>query len=854
LLERRAGLVQATALSSLRGGISMAQLREVQEVPGVEVAAPLAVFGQVVEQVPITVPIDRPAGRRSVHRVRVRWTADNGLSRIQDPPSYTYVTPRSLTPGGDQLLAHGQQATAGERLPNGDVVPVCPFERSPEDAVGPFSPIVRARVDCWSARTGLSGLAGYVPDAAADRVGATVRFAFAMPIVGIDPAAEARLSGLNRARTTGRFLTADDGPRLRNVGIGRMDIPVVLSEDLPSSIAARVQVVRLPDTAAARIPTITDARALRRILARAPARASARTTVVGAGEAYRRLLTALRTRDSQATWPDALWTVGPVRYRALGGRHVQAIAAPPQDDAWVAPFVDDGSAGFLNPPITAADVGFRRLTERLVDRSARHPVPTLRVVGLFSPRRAPQANAVLDPFSTSALAGATASTRNALHNRPLTPNGNPAGLVGLPPVMLTTLAARKVLFNETYVDGGGARSSTPLALIRVRVAGVHGADATSRERIRLVADRIRQRTGLDVDITAGASPTTVRVDAPAGRFGRPALALSDPWVLKGVAVAVLNAVDRKSVLLFSLVLLVCVLFCLSAAAAAVRQRTTELAILACVGWRRRSLLRLLLGEISILGIVAGLVGLAIAVPVGAAFGVPVTTTRAAAAVPAAALICVAAALVPLLRATRADPLNAVRPPARASRRRGSAASIGRLAVANTLAVPGRALLGALSLAIGVLALTLLLAVTVSFRGAVVGTVLGNTVSVQVRSIDYVSVGVTLVLGVLGLTDVLYLNVRDRAAELAALRATGWPETALGRMVALEGLLIGAAGGAAGAAVGLLAARLFTDSAISDLLVPAALGVVVGAVCAAAAAVAPVLALRRLPTARLLAEE
>jgi ABC-type antimicrobial peptide transport system permease subunit len=129
-----------------------------------------------------------------------------------------------------------------------------------------------------------------------------------------------------------------------------------------------------------------------------------------------------------------------------------------------------------------------------------------------------------------------------------------------------------------------------------------------------------------------------------------------------------------------------------------------------------------------------------------------------------------------------------------SERQGGAVSVLRMAVANTLAVPGRSVLGALGLAVGILALTMLLAVTLAFRGAVVGSVLGDAVSVQVRTIDYVSVAITLALGILGLADVLYLNVRDRAAELASLRATGWPERALNRMIALEGLLTGTAGG------------------------------------------------------------
>jgi hypothetical protein len=853
-LERRDGLVQSAALSSLTGGISMAQLRAVRDIPGVDVAAPLAVFGQVVESVPVTIPVQAPRGRRSLYRARIRWTADGGLTRIADPDSYTYITPRRLTldRGGSQADDR-QEAIADEALPGGRLAPVCPFPLSPDDALRPFSRVVREKVDCWSTQTGLDGLGRIIPDNAPSRIGVTVRFAFAMPIAGVDPVAEARLSGLPRARTSGRFLLGDDAPRLRHVGIGRMEIPVVVSRDLPSSVSARVQVERLPDRLAERIPAVADARGLRRLLARAPGRRDQEVTI-GARQAYGQLITSLRTPESVASWPAALWTVGPVRYRAAGQRRLQALPAPSQDDQWGATLADDSGAGYLNPPITASDVPFRTLEEHLFDASADHPVPTLRVVGTFSPERAPQAGAVLDPFTVPPIEGASPATRAALGGRPLRPDGNPAGLVGLPPMMLTTLAARRVLFNDTYVDGGGEAAARPLALIRVRVADVHGADAASRERIRLVADRIHQRTGLDVDITAGASPTTVRVDVPAGRFGRPALALDDPWVLKGVAVSILRAVDRKSVLLFSLVLVVCLLFCLSAAAAAVRQRTTELGVLACLGWPRRALLQLLLTEVTVLGLAAGVAGLAIAVPVGAAFGLSVTAGRAALAVPGAVLVTVGAALVPLIRATRADPLNAVRPPARAPRRRGGARSIVRLAAANTLAVPGRAVLGAASLAVGVFALTMLLGVTLAFRGAVVGTVLGDAVSVQLRGIDYVSVGVTLALGVFGLADVLYLNVRDRAAELAALRATGWPEAALARLVALEGVMIGAGGGLAGGALGLLATRLFTGHGVADLLAPAALGVTAGAACAALAAVAPLMSLRRLPTARLLAEE
>ena len=100
------------------------------------------------------------------------------------------------------------------------------------------------------------------------------------------------------------------------------------------------------------------------------------------------------------------------------------------------------------------------------------------------------------------------------------------------------------------------------------------------------------------------------------------------------------------------------------------------------------------------------------------------------------------------------------------------------------------------------ALTLLVAVTLAFRGAVVGTLLGNVVTVQVRSVDYVAVAATVILGVLAVADALLISIAERAPELATLRAFGWPESALRRMVITEGALTRLAGSVAGAALGL----------------------------------------------------
>ena len=132
------------------------------------------------------------------------------------------------------------------------------------------------------------------------------------------------------------------------------------------------------------------------------------------------------------------------------------------------------------------------------------------------------------------------------------------------------------VFSDAGVYGHetAAQAAAPISVVRVRVAGVTGPDKVSRERLRVTAETIAKRTGLQVDVVSGASPRAVTVDLPASRLGRPAVALRESWMKKGVATVILDAVDRKSLILFLLVLVVCALFCVNATAAAVRTRAT----------------------------------------------------------------------------------------------------------------------------------------------------------------------------------------------------------------------------------------------------------------------------------------
>jgi putative ABC transport system permease protein len=547
---------------------------------------------------------------------------------------------------------------------------------------------------------------------------------------------------------------------------------------------------------------------------------------------------------------EAYWSVGPTSYRhSRSGTLVAQLTHNPLS-AWY-------TGGAQVASMDDEDNQYRKVSVHAPAKTTFTSIPAgPQLVGIFNPAKInefdPLSRVPLGAYEPVIAAPANPAANRALHGSDLLPNANLGGYVSQPVDLVTTLAALPALENEGYY-GTKLPAGDPISVIRVRVAGVTGPNPLSLERIREAAQQIEVRTGLDVDIVAGSSPSPTTIDLPAGKFGQPPLALSEDWVKKGVAVAILSSIDKNSVVLFALILIVCVLFVANSASAAIRGRRRELGVLACLGWTRPRLFAAVLGELAAIGLAAGLLGAVAALPLSSAAGLHASLGRAALAVPIAVAVVVIAGLIPAWLAARAEPVASVRPPVLGVRRARQPGGITALAAVNVLRTPGRAAVGAVSLAVGVTALTILAAVTIAFRGVVVGSLLGNAVAVQVRGVDYVAVTATVALGVFAVADVVFLNIRERAPELAAIRAFGWPESALSRLVITEGAIIGLAGSLAGAALGLAAAANFAGQipAILYLIAAAAAG---GLLVTISAALLPAQALRRLPAAHLLAEE
>ncbi|MFF3666835.1 FtsX-like permease family protein [Microtetraspora malaysiensis] len=865
-LERTRSLVRQNYLSGIFGGITLDQYEKIKRINGVDVAAPIGMVGYVTRggsaSVDVTDVLHK--GDRTMLRVDQTRVADRGLTRIPyGGPLYQYVTRRPVRV--DIRGGHSGDARqfAKEALPSGREVALGPSLLAPDEVEksgeSVFPSEQGASMGFWSTETadGFEMMPERLRDVPRGRALVQVSQEFPFMLAAVDPDAEARLAGVDQAMVAGRYLRAREA--YRTTPDNKVKEILLLAAARPY-VDQREEVVvrRLPAAAAEKVVKGTPAAVLKTYLKSKEGEVVKEATL-DAEDSYTRMLDAWESMPKNWWTPlTRYWTAGPTEYREQGERRLAAVPAHNGPEVWRDPARDkamgdaatffSGAESYASAPVGAADVQFRPLRPTFTPNM---DMLAIRVIGRFDPEKLPGfselAGLPMETYQPPAARPGDSRTEQLLGGRNLLPNDNVGGYLQTPPLLLTNLEG---LGRINSVTGGTA----PLSVVRVRVAGVTGPDAVSRERISQVARDIVAATGLDVDITIGSSPSPMTVELPAGSYGRPALTLEEGWVNKGVAYRILTAADRKSMILFTLILAVCGMFVVNAASAAVRARRVELGVLGCLGWSRPRMFGAVLTEVGVIGLLAGGLSAALAAPLSSWAGLPDPGVRAWLAVPAALLLALLAGLVPAWQASRVPPVEAVRPAVRLPGRARSPRGVTGLALAGLTRAPGRALLGASTLTVAVFALTLLLGVTYGFRGRVVGSLLGDAVVLQARTADYVAIAVMFALAALALADVLYLGIRERDAELAALRATGWSGGAMARLIVTEGVAIGLAGALTGAVLGLAASLALAGELPVAVIAGAGAAGALAIALAALAAVAPALLAQRLPLARLLAQE
>ncbi len=848
-LENQAGTVQPDFSSGIYGGITLAQYHQIQKIPGVQVAAPIAMVGYTFldgADITVRLPPGAVAGKgRQLYRYSTTWVSDGGTSRVTGPASYLYLTP-------DRLGFVGQTGASVEVLPDRSRVPVCPY--LPATATSPFTSASQSGSSCFSRVNGLG-----IPAASYGGPGGetyqnpfySVDWSFPLLIAAIDPAAEAKLDGLNAAVTSGRYLSEDAGPG--SAAGGDATIPVLATA---SSGIGEYAVTRLQKLASPAAPPTLDLAGMRRE-ATAPG-STVQTVRTTPQQAYRQLLAVIS--DSKTADPVyQYWSAGPASYRRGNDGSLAPVIVRNPLSVWKS---HDGNSGMLAAPMDNADHQYRTLHARELAGEGpgqlviNNQVTVPRLAGIFDPARVeafdPLTRVPLGAYEPTIAGPASAASRQVLGSAGLLPNLNLGGYVSQPVQLVTTLRALPALENSNY--GGHAAAAAPISVIRVRVAGVTGPGAVSRERVKEAAQQIALATGLDVDIVAGSSLVPTTITLPRGKYGQPALQLSENWVKKGVALAILTAADKKSLVLFFLILVVCALFVANAATAAVRTRRRELGVLACLGWTRPRLFTAILTELAALGLTAGVAGTLISLPLATALHLHVSAARAALAIPVAITLAVTAGAIPAWLASRADPVASVRPPRPAGPPQPPGPRHHQPGPGHRPAHPGphpdrrpqprrrrhrpdpahrrhpglprhsRRL-------------------PARQRRCRPGT--RRRLHRRHRH-DHP--------GRPGRRRRAVPQHPRASQRLAAIRASGWPEAALSRLVITQAVLIAITGSAAGALLGLTSAAAFTGAFPARLWLAAATAVAAGVIITAVAALVPAQLLRRLPTARLLAEE
>ena len=708
-LEAEQGLVRPNYQSGIFGGITLDQVSAIRAVEGIEVAAPVANIGYVDFGGRVEVPMQRylNGDDQQLFRIRPTWAMDRGTSRFVGAPYYVYVSRNSTTVlprvryQRRSAFGWGDQPAYAEVVPGrADPVPVCTNYEHDKDATrletgrapgsfgyrDPYSP-GGPFFSCFYLDTVPADLAN-APEGAEDPRRLTARLSVPMPVLvaAIDPEAEAALWGLDRAVVAGRMLTPGDVVTTDPDGNPVMPMVIASSVDVDQQLSATVERVAAPGGR-----MLSDALSGEDdLVGRVAALPGTPVAEVGpiesakfwADENDRRLA------ESYGNAVDNYYTVGPSTYDDRGSDG-ELTVRPAQNPEEV---YQSGLVGGL-APVGSDDAAVRPVLGH--PNAMARSVPGIGLVGEFDPSKAAGtedlSGLTAETYVSPLLPGADPASQEALGNQPLAPSSNLGGYAAQRPSLLTTFAGAEPLLQSSNFRGASSRA--PVSVVRVRVRGVEGPDPVSRERLNLAATAIAQRTGLAVDVVAGASGVPTTVVLPAGQHGRPELRLVETWARKGVAYEVIDAVDRKSAALFALILATCALVVGNAAAAAVRTRRTELGVLSGLGWSAGRLF----GD----------------GPAGAGGGRPSrrhpgrsrgrsawpaspasrsTRGRAALAVPVAVGLAALAGLGPAFRAARAAPVDAVRPLLWTPRRVRPVRSLAGMSLASLRRIPGRTLL------------------------------------------------------------------------------------------------------------------------------------------------------------------
>ncbi len=841
--------VPSDLIAGYGGGISIKQYEQIKNLPGIEVAAPIAYVGYIQMPVPSIYFSDYsyPTG---YYQLDWTLTAFNGLHHIVELQErdmiYIISSSDSTTPVRDSSTTSSH----------------------PSDVLATFGGQIDEEIDeVDNSPTPLS------PNG-------TGTFLLA----AIDPAAENQLVHLDKSITAGRMLTEQDTVHLdsripgnpfvypwSNKPIPTNAIPMLLHRQLPGQITLNATLTLLYHG------SMTAAQILAKggiaYLQQRPDR-----QIIFTGTVPRVQNDPQRFSGRGLLWSGHTWQNYLPIYNTRPAPNYNldfSSASAPASISYKPATAPDGSSAYALVPkgTQGGEATFRALTPLHMIKSDN----TLKPGG-------PDAFYTYEAVGEFTENGLTAQINNPLNWLPentytvppvllrydaqghlvtpttLLPTTNPAGYVMQPPLALTTIDAARVLVGNHCISA-----------IRVRVAGVVTPNQESWKRIQQVAQEIHLQTGLQVVVTLGSSPQPTLVYVPgvhveelgATQNIAPIGWVEERWIHIGVGLTYLNQLGSTRLLLLGAVLAVCLGYLAVAFSALVSSQRREFTILNVLGWRPWQPIRLFLAQALILAIGGGIVGLGLALLITTFLEATPLWLVVMWTIPVMLTFALISILYPLWQIWHMRPAEFLRAGSSMSSgkavllgsRVGLLMPIGTLILRNLGRSRLRTLITVLSLFLSALLLVLMFTGVLSLHQALQGTLLGDYVLLQTAVPQIAGCVIAVLLTFLSVADLLLLHVRERQQEIGLLQAVGWRPGWIQQLFVQEGLTLAMLGTIPGV---LVAQWILTKQHATQSIFPApvvALGAVLLMVLVAACAAIPALrALSRMQVADVLRSE
>ncbi|KSU59891.1 hypothetical protein AS034_17825 [[Bacillus] enclensis] len=361
------------------------------------------------------------------------------------------------------------------------------------------------------------------------------------------------------------------------------------------------------------------------------------------------------------------------------------------------------------------------------------------------------------------------------------PANNPYGFLTRPPLMLTTIeAASKVMGNK------------PISAIRVNVAGVEEFNEESEALLQEAADKIEQETGLIADVTLGSSPQPALTRIP-GIEGEESIGwIEQPWIKIGSSMTIFKEAKLGISGVVGSVVAVAIVYVFSSNLIMMYGRKKEFAVFLSLGWRPGQLSKLLLLEATFLGLTVSLISWLI---LGwFLYTSPIETSglRIFLIGLLGLLIYWLGALIPAVLVRKIKPYETMKTGevSTARKRMVKSRSVTGMALNGLLSKWKRTMLSVFSIGLPTGMLLFFLFVTFRLKGVMFTTWLGEYVAMEVSSMHYVAMGIALMIAILTTAEIIWQNVSERQPEIAVLKALGWRNGTIRRLVMLEGAISG----------------------------------------------------------------